>query len=747
MKTPLIPSISNKILFKNLYLLFLFVILSIGINPIIGLNGFPFNNRIEVIIFITLVFFLFNKNGLNITKTKQRIFYILFFAVFIIFFTFKPNYFQSCYSTSETPVASFEMNFTVKDSCQFSFEKIGDPNNTKDEYFLNFNVNPRNINGINNTNWNLNFFNQTGFNFYEKTYYGGENNLDIPLYWSENRRISFNQIKDNNNIEMYKYDFESIAFPTEPDRNWLAFSTIWTSRINSVYQGDIKVTYVGEGSINIGEKIVKLNPSYSKTSDVYIYVAEGDSLQINYFYRYNGLINSIPNIPYASFSLTNPSNDPISLFNSDTQVFFYYVNSVLFFSLTLIFLFLIGINKKNLLIYIITSFLFFYLFNNFGANYFDYFELIILAIILLSIFMGKDLQLRSYFFYILILSISSLKNLNFTNNNTLYAVGGSDPLKYESWAQQIIHFRSFQGGEDIFLYQPGYRYVLAISRTIFGDSHFSLVLFSRFLFLLLIFNIFIYLYKNFRINKFIFSIYYFLTYILISTYSSKLNLFSSLSEWPTWIIGLIIIMFLLRKTLSDSELIIMGLLLGLMFFIRENQLPGILFLLLVLAVKFKNLKKLYLLLTPMISFILLPFIHNYLFGGEFVLNQDIFISGYYYLSPLDLVFNFSESKEQLLFQVNYLFSNPFNDGVRIMAGTILPLAIWVTILLWLYSFLINKKSIKSFIYFLIPLSFLSPHIFYQVHTYYPRHIMQGYIFMICSIILLNIDTEKVDLNV
>jgi hypothetical protein len=445
--------------------------------------------------------------------------------------------------------------------------------------------------------------------------------------------------------------------------------------------------------------------------------------------------------------MTNVSNEPLSIVNSDNQIFFYYINSVLFFSSILAFLFLIRIKNKDIAIYIVISFLFFYFFNYFPANYFDYFELILLAIILLNMLIRKDLEIRSYVFYIIILSISSLKNLNFVNNNTLYAVGGSDPLKYESWAQQIIHSRSLQGGEDIYLYQPGYRYVLSIFRSLFGDSHYSLVLFSRFLFLLLIFNIFIYLYKNYKINKLIFSASYFLSYILISTYSSKLNLFSSLSEWPTWIIGLIIILFLLKEALSDMDLLIIGSLLGLMFFIRENQLPGILFLLLVLIVKFKNVKKLYLVFIPLTTFLLLPFIHNYIFGGEFVLNQDIFISGYYYLSPSDLIYNFQEIKEQFLFQINYLFANPFNSGVRTMAGTILPLSIWSTITLWLYSFLINKKNVKSFIYFLIPISFLSPHIFYQVHTYYPRHIMQGYIFMICSVILLNINKEKDDLIV
>ena len=57
---------------------------------------------------------------------------------------------------------------------------------------------------------------------------------------------------------------------------------------------------------------------------------------------------------------------------------------------------------------------------------------------------------------------------------------------------------------------------------------------------------------------------------------------------------------------------------------------------------------------------------------KFVLNQDVFTPGYYYLSPKDLFLNFSEVREQLIFQLNFLISNPFSEGVTIMAGKILP---------------------------------------------------------------------------
>ena len=61
-------------------------------------------------------------------------------------------------------------------------------------------------------------------------------------------------------------------------------------------------------------------------------------------------------------------------------------------------------------------------------------------------------------------------------------------------------------------------------------------------------------------------------------------------------------------------------------------------------------------------FLLIPFLHNLIYGGEFVLNQDVFISGYYYLSPRDLLFNFQSVYETFLFQLNFLIANPLNDS-------------------------------------------------------------------------------------
>ena len=89
---------------------------------------------------------------------------------------------------------------------------------------------------------------------------------------------------------------------------------------------------------------------------------------------------------------------------------------------------------------------------------------------------------------------------------------------------------------------------------------------------------FLYLLSVYENQKLFISFNFILSYIFLSTYSSKLNLFSSLSEWPTWILGLIIIKLLLSKDYDFKSLYLMSFLLGTCFLIRENQLPGLLYL-------------------------------------------------------------------------------------------------------------------------------------------------------------------------
>ena len=733
---------------KNFYKFLPILILLGPIYPDLKLDGFPFDNKIEVILFTYFIFIGFNR-GKNISNKNISIMtFLLLISISISYFT-SLNRFDACYMTKNTPTSNFEMSFNTQKNCQFSFRNPLNKTITRFDYLLDFNNNPKTARGIDLTNWDLYFFNQTGFNFYDKSYFGGQNDLNIDMHWvkrnNQYERVSYDYLQQNNSVELYDYGFDNVVQAIEPSRKWLSFEVSWISK-SKLSEQNIFVSYVGEGLVRVGNKIVTLPSSYSNVNTLEINIPDNSTLEIDFFYRYNAGINTFPNIPYASFVIHDGNFEPINPLKSPNESILEIVNLAI---LIIIFLnIFLNVNlEKNILI---TNFLLvvitFLIIEIIPISLTDYVEVGLIYLCIYFIIHKNVINFNYYVGVIISLSILSVKNINIFNN-VQYAVGGSDPLKYESWSQQIVYFSSLQGGENIFLYQPGYRYLLSLLHLIFGDSHIAISLFSRIVLITLLLLFFIKISQKTSSQKLFLSFNFLVIYIFLSTYSSKLNLFSSLSEWPTWIIGLLISILLIKNKYKLIDSITISTLLGLCFLIRENQLPGLLILSIIFLIRYENIKLTISHLTIFSFFASLPFVHNFFYGGKFVLNQDIFISGYYYLSPIDLFTNFTQSKNQLFFQLNYLLANPLNEGVILMSGKIFPLTILIMISLWLVVvvlYLLNNKlrSIEGILFIILPLSFLTPHIFYQVHTYFPRHIIQGYLFLSVSTILLSIKSRE-----
>ena len=719
------------------------------INKKYGLNGFPFEGKLEVVLFIIFLCmpFLIKKSDSISEKHFRLIMLLTIIFCLIQIFLDNDNY-KACYKTEFTPTSNFEMNFNIADSCQFSFDKPFDKSITRNDYFLNFNQDPKNNKSIEYTNWNLYFFNQTGFNFYEKSFYGGSNDLDIPIHWiskdDKYSRVTYNEyveINKKKDVREYDYGFTNLILPIEPSRSWLSFGVNWSSESYNKFSEQMKISYVGEVTITVNDDEINLEPSYTKSKSHTLLVPVGAEVEFDYFYRFNGLINSIPSVPYASFNLTDLDDNPINIYESNTSRLFELISSFIFLSIILLIFYLIY-SKNRILGLNFTIGIIGILFLEFLPNsYADIVEIFVILSVIIFIKFKQEYKLQNFLSSILIISISSVKNLNL-NSNVLYSLGGSDPLKYESWSQQIVFLQSLQGGEDIYLYQPGYRYLLSLFHLFFGDSHLSIVIFFRFLLVFFLFSIFLKLFEKFNNQVYFLGFNFLLAYILLSTYSSKLNLFSSLSEWPTWILGLMFLNIFFKFELNSNNLYAMCFLLGACFLIRENQFPGLVYLVILMFFLKEKKQKFFKPISIFGFFLLLPFLHNFIYGGEFVLNQDVFISGYYYLSPSDLLFNFQSVYETFLFQLNFLTANPLNDSVRLLSGKIFPLTVSVIIVQFLFIFAIRLKNVTNLMYFIIPFAFLGPHLFYQVHTYFPRHIIQGYLFMIASTMLINLNNKN-----
>ena len=213
------------------------------------------------------------------------------------------------------------------------------------------------------------------------------------------------------------------------------------------------------------------------------------------------------------------------------------------------------------------------------------------------------------------------------------------------------------------------------------------------------------------------------------TFSVKSNVSESFSEWPTWILFLLFINFLKNE---NYFLIFIPFLLILF---RQNQLIGAIFML-ILIIKNTNVKFTFLSSVFSSLIFLFPFFHNDYFGGKFTFYKDPFESGAYYITPVELLKHifFLEKSESVKFHTDFLFANQFNNFVSELGGPVLLTILNIYLFLFVTTFFgkaITKQiDWNTILEYLMVSGFLLVHLIYQVHTYYPRHIIIGYLALI-----------------
>ena len=112
------------------------------------------------------------------------------------------------------------------------------------------------------------------------------------------------------------------------------------------FREQMKISCVGDVKVTVNGDEINLEPSYTKSKSHILLLPVGAEVEFDYFYRFSGLINSIPSIPYASFNLTDLDNNPINIYESNISRVFDFISSFIFLSIILlIFYFIYSKNR------------------------------------------------------------------------------------------------------------------------------------------------------------------------------------------------------------------------------------------------------------------------------------------------------------------------------------------------------------------------------------------------------------------
>ena len=316
--------------------------------------------------------------------------------------------------------------------------------------------------------------------------------------------------------------------------------------------------------------------------------------------------------------------------------------------------------------------------------------------------------------------------------------GGSDSLTYESQARLIMLGDGLRGGEDIFFYSPGYRYILNILHVFFGDNWavawYSLISICLFFFL----KASIELLRSENFMKFIFPMFGF---IYLTSNSVQTIFRYGMSETISAVVLCILFYFIFSHLpMTKTSKVIVGVLLGVGIVVRPDWLLG--FVILLMIEKFRS--RIIYSITGLLS--LLPLVHNLYYGKEFVIFSTAATYGRNLLVDTTTLSSFTSSLiETITRNVPYLFMNPFNQDISGRVGSILPFVFLLTLFSCAALLVVKFKELSNTNTFLILIAvfgFFAPFFLYDPVLFYPRHVLGAHITILFFLIYLSSSPNK-----
>ena len=669
----------KQINFQHIFFLLYIFLLLFPENSGSLIPSLPIDNFYEFIILVTSIY-----AGLKIIKQRKIFLYsiISIFIIKVILLTQTTNLWELCYQDNITPRAPEEISQTR--DYDFSCEKNYQFNTLEKTTYVkevNFVSSPEiEWLGANASNFHLGFFNSKKFN------HRGEGNLD---------------------------------------RKWLPFELKLSKKI-SPETNSISVVFLGDVEIYKNKERIYNAQNYIANEKITLTDIQGAEIDIYYkFYKDNPIrIIDEREIEYPADRYAS-----IQIFDTDMNILKSEKTSLTKFSELLFIIILLNLlynyrenlyskkitrYLKNRKMFISFALLLFYLTQNHDLiSLFPLFGIIdsFTIFIYLSVFL---------FFYIynlnpaevFILSALTtflLLDIDFKILDQYIRPGGSDSLTYEYFSRLVLEGNFLEGGEGVYTYSPGARYFLFFLHIAFGERlKYIFILLNSLAAFLSIVN------KKFEVDQK--NVFAYIAFIYLTSNAINRIFMYGMSE----IFSLILIMFYLKsEKLKNNYPLVSGIILGLAMFNRVNLVLGII----ALVILSKN-KKTY---FGFSLFALVPSIHNLYYGKKFLILTD---DWNYQGEVLGESFNFNDFVINIYLNIlrnfDFVIMNPFSENIFIRTGRILPLVFFISILLFLFYVVKNRKDIvwgKYLIELLPIILIIAPFAIYDPRFFYPRFLI------------------------
>lgn len=569
-------------------------------------------------------------------------------------------------------------------------------------------------------------------------------------------------------------------------RERLPFQVEWEGQIRP--DETLTFDYVGEIELDFGDESATLPAEYTGLATEAVPVPAGaNNIRITYLFTPP---DDKPDAPYAMVRLTDQSGDLVKVVGPALpwRVAAGAADLTLaLFLLSVAYLYGRMLAKSW---HLVASAALFAVFNLFVFPS-PWFTVIALAIVYLFALLERNATAASAFMlsvYLASLFFALALHLpSYEIDAVFYRSVGEDQLTYESQARAILQTGSLQGGEDVFVYSPGFRYVLFSLHFLLGDADTPIFIFAT---ALLIFAVFFLVHRlwprleptsksqrrkgtrrkaaapesaliaKLRPLAEQWTLGPGATVTLIAGPLSMLLLLASpygvamvsnylTAEFPTWIL-LIFGATYLWCAENRWQWFLGVILVGAALIIRMEQTPGLILLIAVSALRFIGTgnssrlspERIRVVIASLIALgviVLLPAMHNLYFGRELALlprTPQLPVNFPLPLSDLPQLFSDQDVRDVFLTQIAGVLG--FDSARETVPGSAIDVDVPAQLLLhslqavWLLAIAVAVTArrllrVRTASVLLVPIAFLVPHIFIQVYVAYPRHIVAGYL--------------------
>jgi hypothetical protein len=560
-------------------------------------------------------------------------------------------------------------------------------------------------------------------------------------------------------VNSFKYDKGYWNWlDSDRDIEIFPFQVIFRARL-SLSPGDkIRVSYVGEGLIGVNQTSKLLPPSYNSASNLEFDVPDGDvEFELAYAFLRTQTYGDSTYKPYAQLRVERVSPEStVSLVPGEAWVLrlLNLLTDGLLLSSLMLLLWWIRAYAKPILLTTGLGLLIYLAGCRFIIPKVAGPELGFLAvtILLVGILLRRWKPLLALGPLLaagttqVLSEVRSATGATATLGQVLVRLRGNDQLVYYSFVREMLETGFFRGGENVYYFQPGIRYVFYIQGLLFGESSVLTGIVSNSLIGLGILAVTVGLREK---NPMRFLATRVIGVISLAVWWSSSHTTQSaifgLSEFGTWILLLFAFSLLLTR-LSDTKMFLLGLFSSWIIWIRPNQGFAMLGLLLIAVLSYRRQNEgsrqgiIFGVSIFTVSLGLIP-IHNIVFG-----NSPVFLPGGHLgveKVGLSSVFRIaSDQSAQAFFskQFRALFYVPsFLPELYSTRLAIAFLGFAVSGLLLLSITLKHRTRDKTLavLLLLLPLLQVAPFARYTLIRYYPIHIIAIHLTFILAILALS----------